>query len=131
MQKVNQERTGRKRRDALQTVIDNIQESGGENDDVFNSLLNEEVSYEKTKEKTDSTDLNVFASGDSRANSEEFFVTNSSTQRRLSLTPEVIAYNTRSISKKASMTRVPLEKTPLRRKNIRENDTPPTSPSSD
>ena len=100
-----------------------------ENDDVFVATPTEpdmDPSVNKKKNvKTDSTSQNVFAANDSRPNSEEFFVSTSISQRRPSMSSEMMR-KTRSTTKAA--TRVPVETTPLRPKKIREIDTSPGSP---
>ena len=96
-----------------------------ENDE---SLMEGDVLYIRKGTKTDSTDLNVFAPTESRPNSEELFVTQLGSHRRLSLNSEEMRYNTRSTRRQATLARVPLVETPLKERNISEESSPPGSP---
>ena len=123
-----------KKREMIQKLIDNEQNVEDVNEEVFEvendeSLMEENVQGKEKGKKTDSTDLNVFAPTDSRPNSEELFVTTqSNSQRRLSLDPEEMRYNTRSSTRRAALARIPLVETPLKQRNISEESTPPGSP---
>ena len=130
-------------RDQLQEVIDQLEtnetnlkdpridvEQDNDDEEVFEVTITEPemdpTVNKKKNAKTDSTGPNVFAANDSRPNSEEFFVSKSIAQRRLSMNPEMMR-KTRSATK-ASLTRVPIAKTPLKSEKIRESDTSPGSP---
>ena len=120
-------------REKIQTLIDDIQDVEDENVEVFESendesWMEENVQFKGKGVKTASTDLNVFAPTESRPNSEELFVTQSGSQRRMSLNPEEMRYNTRSSRRQAALARIPLVESPLKPRNISEESTPLGSP---
>ena len=92
------------------------------------SMMEENVQCKNKGNETESTEVNVFAPMESRPNSEELFVAQSSSHRRLSLNPEDVRYNTRSNTRHTALARVPLVETPLKQRNISEESTPLGSP---
>ena len=124
--------TGRMKRERIQQLIEDLEGSDEVNEEVFESIYDdteekESVQSKKRGNRNDSTVVNVFAGKESRPNSEEVFITKFNSQRRLSLNPEEIRYDTRSASRKSGLTRVPIETTPLKDQHIRENSTSPGS----
>ena len=77
---------------------------------------------EKTP-RTSSVSVNVFDTGNSRANSEESYVTVNA-QRQTSMNEDDLRRMTRS---RSTLVRVPIDTTPLKQ-NVRESFTPPDTP---
>ena len=132
------------RSENLQVIIDELDVSGGAkskyinlSDPAIETLINDVFEHdeevdphevtvlglpEKTP-RTSSVSVNVFDTGNSRANSEESFVTVNA-QRQTSMNEDDLRRMTRS---RSNLVRVPIDTTPLKQ-NVRESFTPPDTP---